>query len=117
MPRPESAAGFAAPITLNGSAMPVISKRSKTHVALFLTGVAIYGVGVYLTRAFLCQPLGTWVLIGAIAIGGAASASMAISGFQQRSARLVFCAVAALVLLAAMFAAIGVLTLPGCSGV
>ena len=117
MQRPDSAAGSSAPITLNGSAMPVILKRSKTHAALFLASVAIYGIGVYLTRAFLCQPLGTWVLIGAIVIGGAVSGSMAISGFQQRSARLVFCAIAALVLLAAMFAAIGVLTLPGCSGV
>ena len=97
--------------------MPVILKRSKTHAALFLASLSVYGIGVYLTRAFLCQPLGIWVLIGAIVVGGAVSGSMAISGFQQRSARLVFCAIAALVLLAAMFAAIGVLTLPGCSGV
>ena len=89
----------------------------KALVALLASCLFIYACGLYLTHAFLCQPLGAWVLVAGVAFGSIAFVLLVLSAFQRRSVWRTLGAVVLAIVLVAMFLFIGVLTLPGCSGV
>ncbi|MGO1073687.1 hypothetical protein [Lysobacter sp. CA199] len=89
----------------------------KTPIVLFVACLAIYAGGVYLTRAYLCQPVGAWVLLAAVMVGALGCILLGVSAFRLRSLWCGVSTFAAAVIIAVMFLFIGVLTLPGCSGV
>ena len=97
--------------------MSVPASRFRVPATLLALCFAIYAAGIYLTRAFLCQPLGAWVLFGGVAVGGLGWLLLSISTIGRRSLALGLVVAAVALVLAAMFLFIGVLTLPGCSGV
>ena len=66
------------------------SSQQRIVTAILLLCFVVYTFGAYLTRVYLCEPIGAWVLLGGVSVA---------------------------ILLAAMFLLIGVLTAPGCSGV
>ena len=97
--------------------MPVAVQSSKTLTVLLVSCTFIYAGGVYLTRAFLCQPVGVWFLLAGVVVGAVACAALAFSAFQLRSVWRTIVTVALVLVLAVMFFFIGVLALPGCFGV
>ena len=97
--------------------MSVSVQRSIASVAVLTLCLVVYAVGVYLTRAFLCQPVGAWVLLGGVAIGAVGWLLLSMAAISRRSIGLGVGVVGVAALLAAMYFFIGVLTLPGCSGV
>jgi len=97
--------------------MSVAVQSPQTQIALLASCLCVYAGGVYLTRAFLCQPVGAWVLLAGVVIGSIACVLQGLSAFQLRSVWRTLGTVASAFVLVAMFFLIGVLTLPGCSGV
>lgn len=89
----------------------------KTPTVLFAACLAIYAGGIYLTRAYLCQPVGAWVLLTAVIVGSLGCILLGVSAFRLRSLWRGVSTFATAVIIAVMFLFIGVLTLPGCSGV
>ena len=89
----------------------------KTPTAVLVLCVVVYGLGVYLTRAYLCQPIGAWVLLGGVSVGAVGCLQLVISAAKRRSILLAAGAIVVTFMLATMALFIGVLTLPGCSGV
>lgn len=86
-------------------------------LGLFVLCLAVYALGVYLTRAFLCQPVGAYVLLSGVALGGMSTLMFAVSAAGRRSLGLALSALAIGGVSAFLYIFIGVLTLPGCSGI
>jgi hypothetical protein len=97
--------------------MSVAVQSSKTLIVLLVSCFFVYAGGVYLTRAFLCQPVGAWVLLAGVVVGSIVCALLGFSAFQLRSVWRTTGVVALALALTVMFLSIGVFTLPGCSGV
>jgi hypothetical protein len=102
---------------LNVKEVQVISQPLRAASALFLLCVLVYGAGIYLTRVFLCEPLGACVLIASVVIGGIGCLFLCISAIKKRSIGIGIGTAIFTLALIAMFQFIGVFTLPGCSGV
>jgi hypothetical protein len=97
--------------------MSIVTYQSRISTVVLILCFAVYGLGVYLTRTYLCQPIGAWVLLGGVSIGAIGCFQLVISAAKRRSIWLAAGGIAIALLLAAMLLFIGVLTLPGCSGV
>ncbi|WP_157579098.1 hypothetical protein [Rudaea cellulosilytica] len=91
--------------------------NSRAEIVLIAACFVLYAFGFYLTRAFICQPVGAWLLLGGVAVGALGWLMLSASAIRRRSLGLGFGAIAIALILAVMFFFIGVLTLPGCSGV
>lgn len=101
---------------MKGSSQQV-AQGLKTPTVLFAACLAIYASGVYLSRAYLCQSVGAWVLLAAVIVGSFGCILLGVSAFRLRSVWRGISAFAVTVIVTVMFLFIGVLTLPGCSGV
>jgi hypothetical protein len=97
--------------------MSIMTYQPRIFTAVLLLCFVVYALGVYLTRVYLCQPIGAWVLLGGVSVGAVGCIQLVISAVNGRSLWLAAGAFAVSILLTAMFLFIGVLTLPGCSGV
>lgn len=97
--------------------MASVSPTLKLPLALVVVCFVVYGVGMYLTRLYLCQPLGAWVLLAGVGLGALGVVLTAGSAVSRRSWSLAFGALSIALVIIFLYLFIGVLTLPGCSGV
>ena len=97
--------------------MSFATNNPRLPLGLFILCLGVYGIGVYLTRAFLCQPIGAWVLLAGVAVGGLSAVLLLVSSAKQRSLGLGVGAISIALVAAFLYFFVGVLTLPGCSGV
>ena len=97
----------------------MVASRSLPAAAAILFAVAagVYGIGVYLMGTRLCERIGPEVAILAIAGGVFASGLVAAHAIVSRSTKSWIACIAALLVTAVLYFLIGVMALPGCSGV
>jgi hypothetical protein len=95
------------------------ARRSLTlaAAALFLVAVTVYGVGVYFIQTRLCKHIGPDIAMLAIAIFVFASGIVASRAMLVRSLRAWVACIGAILVTAILYFFIGVMSLPGCSGV
>jgi hypothetical protein len=97
--------------------MVSVSPTPKLPLTLVVLCFVVYGAGIYLTRLYLCQPLGAWVLLVGVGLGALGASLIAGSAIRRRSWSLAIGALSIALLIIFLYFFIGVLTLPGCSGV
>jgi hypothetical protein len=90
---------------------------TQSSSLLLVLALVVYGVGVYLLYSGPCEPIGPNIAVLAVVLAFVAVVLLSTRAFAIRSALSVLALVAALVLVAVMYLAIGVMALPGCSGV
>ena len=89
----------------------------RSSSLLLAVAVVIYGVGVYQIYSGHCEPIGPNIAVLGVALAFVAVALIATRALAIRSSLSLLALVAAVVLVAVMYLAIGVMALPGCSGV
>ena len=88
-----------------------------TATALFVLAVTVYGIGVYFIQTRLCKHIGPDITMLAIAICVFASGVVASRALLVRSLQAWLACIGALFVTAILYFLIGVMSLPGCSGV
>lgn len=88
-----------------------------TATALFLVAVTVYGIGVYFIQTRLCKHIGPDIAMLAIAICVFASGIVASRAMLVRSLRAWVACIGSILVTAILYFFIGVMSLPGCSGV
>jgi peptidoglycan/LPS O-acetylase OafA/YrhL len=96
------------------NSVQVIPKAAWTSLAASL---AIFVVGLWLLRSFLCQSYRPNAFAVSLAFCAAAALLFGINAFQRRSIRFAVGALAVALLGGAMLLASIALAVPGCSGV
>jgi hypothetical protein len=84
---------------------------------LFLASFVIYGVGVYLIQTRLCKHIGPDTAMIAVALCIFAAGILGGRALIARTLKAWVLLVLALLLVVVMYYFVGVLALPGCSGV
>jgi hypothetical protein len=97
--------------------MLVRSTTANLRAGLLVLAIAVYAAGVAGSYLFLCQPGPAWMMMAGVAAMGAAGLLALPSAFRTHSFMRGATAAGILLLAAGMFLFVGVLTLPGCSGV
>ena len=88
-----------------------------TATALFFLAAVVYGVGVYFMQTRLCKHIGPDTAMLAIAICVFGSGVVASQAILVRSLTAWLACIGALFVTAILYFFIGVMSLPGCSGV
>ena len=97
--------------------MSATAQTTRLPLALLVLGFVVYGLGAYLTRLYLCQPLGAWVLLAGVVLGALSPLLLIALAMKERSWAVGIGAAAIAFVVVFLYLFIGVLTLPGCSGV
>jgi hypothetical protein len=90
---------------------------TATATALFLIAAIVYGIGVYFVVTRLCKHIGPDIAMLAVAICVFACGVVASRAMVVRSVRAWLACVGALLVTAVLYFFVGVMSLPGCSGV
>ena|SRR5690242_15953143 len=84
---------------------------------LFLAAFAVYGIGIYFIQTEICKHVGPNVAMVAVAVSIFATGMVASRAVILRSAASWLSFLGALSISTALYFFVGVLALPGCSGV
>ena len=95
------------------------ARRSLTLTAtvLFLVAATVYGLAVHFIQTRLCKHIGPDIAMLAIALCVFASGILASRAMLVRSSGAWVACIGAVLLTAILYFFIGVMSLPGCSGV
>jgi hypothetical protein len=85
--------------------------------ALFLVALAVYGIGIYFIQTEICKHIGPNVAMFAVAVSIFATGIVASRAVVVRSTASWASFLGALFLSTVLYFFVGVLALPGCSGV
>jgi hypothetical protein len=85
--------------------------------ALFLVAFAVYGIGIYLIQTEICKHVGPNVAMFAVAVSIFATGIVASRAVVVRSAASWVSFLGASLISTVLYFFVGVLALPGCSGV
>lgn len=87
---------------------------ARSAVALFVLSILLYGVGVLQIHVHVCEHVGASIAMAGVAVGICGAALLATFTVVTRSAASWFTLVGVLLLLLAMFLAVGAASPQGC---